>query len=460
MFNNTPSERAHLKIDPYPLGSSEIRFQNPFLIFLKNLFGTPIPLFLSLYAVSVLTTMSGMEIFGWGAAGFTFLYIFIDQMTSKKEFQFHFIGADLWLWLLVAISAIGLILNAPGADFWNSFGQIRWILLLYLLTYSFSLFPGINRFFLILVGIGSIVALYGIIQHFTGYDIRYEWGLRAKSSLVSDASVHKDRYQVIGLFGHHLTYGYSFSMLLCFPVAAFFLSRYYNLNIRLLFLFSSLLISFSLFWTYGRGVWISMAASVLFMLGFLSRRLLVGAIVTGIIGCGTLYFASVDFQKRFDSIFDSKRSSNYDRHHLWQANIEMFKDHPYIGIGLGQNEPRTHEYFERLGINNDFQGHAHNSYLQWLSTTGALGLTCYMIFIVSFLLMTYRLWIIIPKTHFWHRVFVLGGLGAQVAMHTGGMTQWNFGDAEVNHLFILILALIAYLHRNYTQKIVADDQSL
>src|SRR5206468_1777859 len=107
--------------------------------------------------------------------------------------------------------------------------------------------------------------------------------------------------------------------------------------------------------------------------------------------------------------------SNEDRRNVWKANIAMFKDHIWTGIGAGQNEERLDEYYKKLGIESTFGGHAHNNYIQMLSTTGLLGFFFYMLFILSFLLMTHRLWGDIPETHFWHRVVALGALGAQIS---------------------------------------------
>ena len=74
--------------------------------------------------------------------------------------------------------------------------------------------------------------------------------------------------------------------------------------------------------------------------------------------------------------------------------------------------------------------------------------------------MTARLYSTIPSTHYWHRVFALSALGAQLAFHIGGLTQWNFGDAEVQHQFIFWLAIVAYMTQQYYVHIVPDDHSL
>ncbi len=220
------------------------------------------------------------------------------------------------------------------------------------------------------------------------------------------------------------------------------------------------MIGLSLLWTYGRGVWLATGLSFFIIAAYVSKKHMLALIViVGIIG-GVLYTGNDGFHERFSSIWASKYTSNTDRQDLWRANLAMFQDHPWIGVGYGQNEEILGEYFKKLEIKNEFGGHAHNNYLQMLSTTGLLGTICYLFFILSFLLLTHRLWLEIPKTHYWHRVIVLGALGAQVCMHAGGVTQWNFGDAEVNHLYIFILAMVGYLSERYARGIVPDDYSL
>ncbi|MBX9769554.1 MAG: O-antigen ligase family protein, partial [Bdellovibrionales bacterium] len=191
-----------------------------------------------------------------------------------------------------------------------------------------------------------------------------------------------------------------------------------------------------------------------------AKRYFFGTLLSGAAIFSAAYATSEGFRERFTSIWDQNFFSNVERKNVWKANLQMFYDHPWFGIGLGQNEARLGEYYQRLGVQSEFGGHAHNNYFQYLATTGIIGFACYMIFILTLLLATQRLWSEIPRTHFWHRVIALGALGAQVSMHVGGLTQWNFGDAEVNHMFVFIAAVILYLNERYGRGIVPDDYAL
>ena len=66
----------------------------------------------------------------------------------------------------------------------------------------------------------------------------------------------------------------------------------------------------------------------------------------------------------------------------------MFLDHPWIGIGLKQDEVHIRQYYQKVGIDNWEVDHANNTYIYWLATTGSLGFIAYMLFILAFLLIT------------------------------------------------------------------------
>lgn len=454
----TPSARAHSYVNPLPQVPSDN--EGSVIAWLKFFTGSPIPFLISLYTLALLTSMSGMEIAGWATAFLTLNYIVLDRFTKEREFSFFRLGADLSLIGFLIVVVAGLALNAPEADFMKEVGSIRWVLMLYLLTYAFALFPGINKLIYIIIGVGAVIGAYGIFQHFTGIDLRQEWGLRAESAVTPAPISNPDVYQSVGLMSHHLTYGYLFSMVMCFPLAALMLSRSRSTLFKLGMALATSVIALSLVWTYGRGVWIATAAAVLFMGAYVSRKTLFGLLVLlGIVG-GTLYSANDGFKQRLDTVWSGESRSNSDRQDLWRANVEMFGDHPWIGVGWNQNEGLVASYYERLGITNSFTGHAHNTYLQIMANTGILGFGFYAFFILGFLLMTHRLWSDVPKSHYWHRVVVLAALGSQISLHAGGLTQWNFGDAEVNHFFIFVLALVAYMSERYGSGVVPDDHSL
>ncbi len=199
--------------------------------------------------------------------------------------------------------------------------------------------------------------------------------------------------------------------------------------------------------TLVRGVWLGVVVGIIFMSFFFGRRkamyvlsalsVLIGISAAVPILRGRLMAAADNFS------YDDSRVK------IWRANFAMFEEHPFIGVGQNQNEVIIGDYYKKLGIENGQIGHAHDTYIQFLSGTGGLGLLCYLSFILYFLAISVRLLWLIPERFEWHRALILGAIGAQVFLHVGGLTEPSFKHAEVKHMFLFILAIVATLYCRY-----------
>ena len=85
-------------------------------------------------------------------------------------------------------------------------------------------------------------------------------------------------------------------------------------------------------------------------------------------------FASQPFYvAKFYSIANTTTDgSNLGRFDVWQSSVNMFKDHPLIGVGIGQ----WRDYYElmyRLPRETQHLYHAHSNFFQLISEVGAIG---------------------------------------------------------------------------------------
>lgn len=80
--------------------------------------------------------------------------------------------------------------------------------------------------------------------------------------------------------------------------------------------------------------------------------------------------------------------------------------------------------------------------------------------IATMMLMTYRLWKVVPRKETWHRTLILGAWGAQIALHVGGLTDCNFKNWQVNHQTMMVWSVICYLTWYYQKGLAARAQSL
>lgn len=411
---------------------------------------------LFLYALAVLTTMAGMEMFGW----LSFVVVLGFAIAKRKNPWFKSpvleIGDKCLLALLVVIIASALVAAPDSSDKVFIIGNSRFVLLFIALRLGLEALSleQIEKGLKFLAIAIIFISLYAISQHFTGKDL-----IRGAKDPISQVYTGGGtEFRSRGMWGHPVTFGHS--MALSFTMCLGALTAFYRDRRHLMiFGLASLLGGISLVYSYTRGAWIAVAAAIFVMSLYLGRKVAISSIVAGALLIGGGALVSPKFRDRLVSIVSTTNQSNTERLDVWRANIAMFKENPILGVGYGVNEEIIGDYYERLGIQQEFGGHAHNNYLQFLSGTGLLGFLAYTAFSLVFLWMTHTLLRTLPPEARWARAITLGALGAQVALHVGGLTECNFKDAEVNHQYMLILALLTVVWRRYRPNLTLNPKS-
>lgn len=399
---------------------------------------------LGIYFIATWCTMAGMEIFGW----LTFLLTVTYALRKEGRAQALEI-ANVMPWKiclsLLAITIIGLLVNGtPNTNTIFDIGAQRWIFLLASGSLAMTLcFPTLKgyRVFLIFT---SITAVYALVQCATGIDLVRPGEHRAVQPLFG---MHAP-WRSAGWFGLPLHYAYIAGQHVCLPFAMVLLTYRTRKSSGWLFwgsLGAALLIAASIGTTFTRGAWISVSAAFFVMALIAAPRIAIGLVIAGIAGTGLLMSIWETFRLRMLTLIDPTYFSNSERVFLWKANLEMFKDYPFFGIGYLENENRAGEYVTRMGHPDAFTGHAHSNYLQFLSGTGLTGFLTYLTLIIFMMWLTWRLWKSLPKDALWPRAIALGAIGAQVSLHVGGFTECNFKAGSTNHNFMVVWALVIAL---------------
>ncbi|MCM2281808.1 MAG: O-antigen ligase family protein [Bdellovibrionaceae bacterium] len=413
---------------------------------------------LLLYGISVLTTMAGMELLGWLSFALV-LALSIGSATrstgalppSRAPLEY----IDFFLIALAGVIALSAMLSvSPDANRLFIIGSARFVLLFLGLRFALemteekSLFRGIR----ILVPIVGVIAVYAIFQHFTGIDL-----IRGNRISISSVDTAAGRvFRANGMWGHPVTFGHSMALTFCMVMGLAFTaardkSQAFSAKFRALVIIVALLSGLALLSSYTRGAWIGAGAAFVVIGLYQGRKVATFTLSSAVLAMTLALSVSEHLRSRLLSIFSSTNQSNLERIQIWKANIQMFQEHPFLGVGYGENERLIRVYFEKLGILNGFGGHAHNNYLQFLSGTGLVGFFLFVAFSVAGFVMTHRLLTRLPREAVWPRALALGALAAQVALHVGGLTECNFKDAEVNHQYMLILAVVVVLYRRYVR---------
>lgn len=295
-----------------------------------------------------------------------------------------------------------------------------------------------------------------------------------------------------GFVGHPMTIAGWECILL--PVLLVFIFRK-DISKKMQWVYAVLFAIFSvaLIFNSTRGAWLALAIALpLISLPFIlksSKAFIAFASVVVLIG--TALVSSPSFMKRVDSITDTRNWSNASRFIIWDTAYGMFKEHPVLGVGLGQFKPQFQSKFEdskelqqqaveyrkyqnnkkqkkltaaqkkltkeqvnvlaganrKLWENKQLRGltHAHNNFMQMLGENGIVGLLGY---IIAF---GFILWKNLKNYFVNKNPYALMIVGSTTALLLQGLTEYNFGNSSVMKIYWFVLACLIVLASAYNK---------
>lgn len=352
-------------------------------------------------------------------------------------------------WLL----GITVLSTAAGLDPSRSAVRLvgMWIVMIYYFTVWYA---GEERRLRVLIHLlcatGSAVAVFAVVQHFTGFSPFTSNPLRTitfPGGMV--------RHLAQGTFSHHQTFANVYFQIFCLAFSLFLASR--GRKARLLWLASSLLLGAALFFSYTRGIWLACLVAILFMAYCRSSRALAGTLAFLLLVVAFLFLVPTSFSQRAQSIFSLR--GNLDRILIWETSWTILRDHPLTGIGMG-NYARLHEEFFREGLQIDVnRSHAHNTYLQLGIERGVFGLVAFGWLWYGVL----RRGLAVILRHRGREDFRTGAVRGAVAGVLGflldGMFENNFGDSEVVTVLFFLAAVIVSLSRDEGGEPAGDGRA-
>ncbi len=387
---------------------------------------------LALYVISLATAMSGMEIFS------TLLtLLFLPSLIWFVPRPWPQIPLLRPIALFVAIAVVGILLSDSGrSDKLYDLGRMRfflWYVVLFLYLHQAD--P--TRLWIRCLWVTTlVVGVYGFIQHFVAIDWIRPEGKKVLLYAIQDEKIGP---LVVGTFNHHLTFSNIYLFYAClFLSVGFALKRWGMMVLHGAFLF------LLCFWTESRAAWVAIPVCVTVILGYHRRRFLWLAPVGLALFLVALYGLDPGFRQRLNRTFSGDDFwGGGPRYRLWSAQWEMFKDHPWLGVGYNNNERFAKTYVDRLYPNRtNFYGHAHSTVLQILTTTGIFGFLAFIWLWIQVFVLCHRC---ARSPDLSIKGMGVGLLAAFLGFHIQGLTQWNFGDAEVLHNVIFFWAVISVI---------------
>ncbi len=251
-----------------------------------------------------------------------------------------------------------------------------------------------------------------------------------------------------GFYGHPMTLGGWLCIFLPLLLIEFFerklLGKYYWLA-GLAFCICSA----GLVFNATRGAWLAVAiVSAVLLIYYMfknKRNLAVSIIFVALIS--TVLVNNPKFMHRLDTIDDfNKYQSNTERILIWQSAWNMFKDHPILGVGLGQYTENYQQKYISPQAKEPKLGHAHNNFMQMLAENGIVGFAGFVIMFGYIILKNLIAWVKVKN------VYALMIVSATVCLLLQGFTEYNVGNSAVIKMYWLVLGLLVVLSEFYRKE--------
>jgi O-antigen ligase len=416
----------------------------------------------------VLTTLAFGTVHGWSiaafqlSAGIVFVLWMMDALrtgvlrVSRSPLQLPLVG----LFALGSVQLLGSVSFDPHATR-DALAQIAALGVYFAAALAFIDSPRRLRLVVRLVVIfGFVLAVYGLMQHFVNPATIF-WVREPKQALPFGPYVNR----------HHFA-GYM-ELTLAVPLGLLFAGAIPKERM-LLYGFASGIMAIALIMTNSRGGVLSMMAEVMFLAivaatalrrrrrgeedratrarATLVRLGLGFALIIAVV-LGALYFGGEEALSRLVGTVNSDDPTT-GRAHFWSGTVDIIRDHPLLGAGLGGFAAAYTLYDTGNGMYRLEQ--AHNDYLQILSDGGALGGALGLAFVGLLFWTALRR---MQSHDKYRRGVALGALSG-----CAGVLVHSFFDftlhTTANALCFLVLAALATVNGRVEEEPLQDEPQL
>jgi O-antigen ligase len=314
-------------------------------------------------------------------------------------------------WPLGAYIAITLIATAFSPDPRTSLMASKQMVLFLLVPLVYRLVTGerASTMVMVIVSCAAASAAVGIIQ----YGILHYDNLGQRPQ---------------GTLGHYMTYSGLLMLVIGTALARVLFGTRERMWAALVI--PALVVALPL--TFSRSAEVGVCVAVALLLFLKDRRLLA---VLPVLAALFFVLAPARVTDRFESIFNLKNPTSFDRLVMLREGVHMIKDHPVLGIGPNMVQPLYSQYREPDAV-NAVNPHLHNVPMQIAAERGLPALAIWLWFIVGLIVALARQLRVGDQ-----RMLAATGLAAVTAMLAAGMFEYNFGDSEFLMLFLILVTL-------------------
>jgi O-antigen ligase len=374
-------------------------------------------------AFSIAASEAGLAVF----LGLRLITVRRDQVAQLWRFPLF------WAWVGYILTQVAALFY--GGDLGDNVQRLlqdEWLSLALPVIFVNPLrLDDLRKGWAVFVGVAVLMGLYGIYQHFSGWDPLH------RMTLASMGAFHRAE----GMFSFYLTYGAVQMLALCLALSKSAESGV-GKRVRLLYLSASGILFLSVLATYGRSLWVGLIPVGVWWFLTLTKRWKSVVAVVVITAAILISLLVPEIPQRVVSV--GNETVNLTRTNLFETAWRMIEAKPILGHGIGGFSREFDQYSTEY--NFETQCHPHNdSLLVWVQS-GIIGLAAFWVMWVLFFRtawLGYRRLRMASDTNRWW--LIRGGVWGIVGLLIAGFFQCYYIDAEVSAVFWILAAVTARL---------------
>lgn len=342
-----------------------------------------------------------------------------------SNIQYPISSLDWAVLFFVAVSALSLLIAENYGVAVREFRVVVFesALFYFLLRVSFPSRKQLWRVVDALVLAATLVSFIGLYQYFFTADIITAEGVR----------------RVRGLYGSPNNLSLFLDRIVPVLAAVVLFARQHRR--RIAYALCSLPVLLCLYLTYSRGAWLLGLPAAALFIGLLRGRkaLWMSLAVIGVIALSLLPLVGTE---RFTSLLDTQGGTTFFRLKLWQASLNMIKDHPFFGVGL---DNFLYQYRTRYVLPEAWQeldlSHPHNIVLDYWTRLGIPGVVALVWLEGAFFVKGLRLYRRLPGRD--EQALALGLMASMVACLAHGLIDNSYFLVDLAFVFFITAGIVA-----------------
>jgi O-antigen ligase len=302
-----------------------------------------------------------------------------------------------------------------------------------------------------LVFLGTAISMYAVYQFATGSDRVWHFIKPSYRNRASGTYINPNH--LAGFLGMVLPIALSYSLIGRLSHVA-----------RILLGYASLVMVVGIGVTISRGGWIASGLALVSLSVVLIQRRefrIAALVVCAALSVGVVSFGSRSphIQRRFEQIFKAGEEGTDSRQWMWRAAYQMWRDHPWFGVGPAHYDYRFGAYRPHRAEFQMRPDRAHNDYINTLADWGIVGTTIVLSAWAIFFVGVLKSWKYVRRDSndlsartSNRAALVLGGATGLIAILVHSFTDFNMHIPANAMAVVTLMALVSSHVRFATER--------